>query len=542
MQARHGHRAGGQPPVPAAVRSYRRLTVSEHSWRPRHFLVCSLLNGLLLLTLAGCGLPGANPGSSQASAPLPGETPSPGGATPTLLPTPTRPPPTPVPSPTLTLLSGRPSLGDPFTPDLGNTGYDVEHYNLDLALNPETRRVEGVVTIEATTTLTNLRQISLDFIGYEIGSITVDEENAAFKREEGKVWVEFPRSVPAEGTPFTLAIAYAGEPVQVDSPYINYADYLGLVFLDNNTFYTISEPDGARYWFPSNDHPLDKATFHTQLTVPRGLAALANGRLMNTRLSQMPDGSDGATFVWEHDYPMATYLALAAGGHYRRVEDEAPNGIPLIYYYFPELEEEYTEAVDVTPEVMLWMSDLLGPYPFESYGQATYYAMGISMEMQTMTLLSYQMLNERTVVHELAHSWIGNWVGLNSWGDTWWKEGLATYMEVLWLARDDPTERERLMAEIEADVAERGRDYPLDQPPRDRLLSFDSYYRGAQFMYALHQEVGDEAFFSGVRAFLARHGGGTAGDEALLAAMEDTAGRELDAFFAEWLSDWDASE
>ena len=162
--------------------------------------------------------------------------------------------------------------------------------------------------------------------------------------------------------------------------------------------------------------------------------------------------------------------------------------------------------------------------------------MGISMEMQTMTLLSYQMLNERTVVHELSHAWFGNWVGIDSWGETWWKEGLATYMEVLWLSREDLAERERLMAEIASDVAERGRDYPLDQPPRDRIMSFDTYFRGAQFMYGLHQEVGDDAFFTGLRTFLARHGGGTAADEALLGAMEEAAGRELDAFFARWLS------
>jgi aminopeptidase N len=218
------------------------------------------------------------------------------------------------------------------------------------------------------------------------------------------------------------------------------------------------------------------------------------------------------------------------------VEEEAPNGISLIYYFFPELEDEYVEAVDVTPEVMAWLSDLLGPYPFESYGQATYYAMGISMEMQTMTLLSYQMLDERTVVHELSHSWLGNWVGIESWGDTWWKEGLATYMEVLWLSQENLAERERLMAEIAADVSERGRDYPLDQPPRDRIMSFDAYYRGAQFMYALHQEIGDDAFFSGLRAFLAQYGGSNASDDALLAAMEEAAGRELDALFVQWLS------
>lgn len=532
MQARK-QRPGSGRPFAVGAEQQPGMGAGAGLWR---LLAGTWLNLLLLLTLAGCGLVGANGAGEEMVATAPEPTRPAIAATPTLVATPTSPPPTAAPSPTLTLLSGQPSLGDPFTPELGNGGYDVQHYDLSLALDPANSQVEGIVTILGETTEEKLRQISLDFAGYEIAFVMVNEENAAFRREGEKLWVEFPQPLLVAGTPFTVAVSYAGQPIKEASPYIHYTDYLGLVFLQNNTFYTISEPDGAHYWFPCNDHPLDKATFHSEFTVPRGLAAVGNGQLVDSWLSEMPDGSDGTTFVWDHDYPMATYLALAAGGHYKRSEEEAPNGIPLIYYYFPELEEEYTEAVDVTPEVMVWLSGLLGPYPFESYGQATYYAMGISMEMQTMTLLSYQMLNERTVVHEMSHSWFGDWVGIESWGETWWKEGLATYMEVLWLSRDDPAERERLMGEIATDVAERGQDYPLDQPPRERILSFDTYYRGAMFMDALHQEVGDEAFFSGLRAFLARNGGGTASEEALLAAMEEAAGRELDSLFAQWLS------
>lgn len=444
--------------------------------------------------------------------------------------------PTPVPSPTLALLSGSPSLGDPFTPELGNTGYDVQHYHLQLAVDPGARAITGTATLQAETTKPNLRQISLDFIGFEIGSLTVDGVEATFRRDDGKLWVEYPQPLLEAGTPFELAVSYAGTPVQEESPYIHYADYLGLIFPGGSTFYTLSEPDGARYWFPNNDHPLDRATYRIELTVPRGLAAVSNGQLVESMLSTMPNGSDAATFVWEHDAPMASYVALAAGGHYLRVDEASPNGIPLIYYYFPELEEEFLEAVSITGEAIDWMSELFGPYPFDSYGQATYYALGISMEMQGMTLLSFQMLDESTVVHELTHSWFGNLVALDSWGDAWRKEGIATYMEVLWAARNNPAELERQIAEIEAEVAERGRDYPLDQPPRERILSFDTYNRGALMMHALHMEMGDDAFFEGLRSYLAQHSGESVGQDAFEQAMEEAAGRELDVIWEAWLA------
>ena len=459
-------------------------------------------------------------------------------AQPTLAPQPTTPPglPTPAPSPTLALLSGSPSLGDPFTPDLGNTGYDVQSYHLQLAIDPLQSRIEGTTTLQAVTTIPNLRQISLDFIGLEISALAVDGQPAEYRRNEGKLWVEYPQPLLVEGTPFTVAVTYAGTPLQVDSPYIHYADYLGLIFPGGNTFYTLSEPDGARYWFPSNDHPRDRATYRIELTVPRGLAAVSNGQLVESMLSAMPDGSDAATFVWEHDAPMASYLALAAGGHYLRVDDESPNGVPLVYYYFPELEEEFLEATEITGEAIDWLSDLIGPYPYDSYGQATYYALGISMEMQTMTLLSFQMLNERTVVHEMAHSWFGNWVALDTWGDTWLKEGIATYMEVLWLSRNDPSRRAALITEIEEEVAERGQDYPLNQPPRERILSFDSYNRGALMIHALYQEMGDEAFFQGLRTYVARYGGQSVGQAAFEEVMEEAAGRNLDELWHAWLA------
>jgi aminopeptidase N len=492
-------------------------------------IVISLLSGCSRVGAVGEGEPVAassalSPATATLSAP-----------TPTLVAEPS-PTPAPQPTPTIPLFSGRPSIGDPFTPDLGNTGYDAQHYDLQLTLDPAARHVEGRAVIQAVTTEESLQQISLDFIGYEINSLTVDDSPANYRREGGKLWVEFPEPILATGSPFTVTIAYSGTPEQVDSPYIHYADYLGLVLLPNGTFYTISEPDGARYWFPANDHPLDKATFRTSYTVPRGIAAIGNGQLVDSQLSTMPDGSDGTTFVWELDAPMATYLVLAAGGHYTRVEDVAPDGTPLIFYYFPEMEEEYLDAVDITGEALVWLSERLGPYPFDSYGQATYYAMGISMEMQTMTLLSYQMLDETTVVHELAHSWFGNWVGIDSWGDTWRKEGLATYLELLFRTRNNPAGLDTLIAEIEEEVAERGNSYPLDVPPQHRIMSFDSYNRGALLMHALHQEVGDEAFFAGLRLYIQNHGGGTSDHEAFQAALEAASGKSLQDFFARWLA------
>lgn len=494
---------------------------------------------LVILWLVGC---------NRAELPSPTITPIP--ATPTLrspellTPTPTlaipEPTLTPLPLPSLTstpnFVVGDDSIGDPFTPELGNTGYEVQHYRLQLAIDPATTMISGRATLDILTTLPDLGRLSLDFVGFEVSEVMVDGVPTGFSRNETKLYLDFTPPILLAGTLLQIEIAYSGRPVQADSPYIHYADYLGLTFPGNNTFYVLSEPDGARYWFPCNDHPLDKATYQIELTVPAGLAAIANGQLVNSYGATMPNGSNGSTFVWEHNYPMATYLALAAAGHYIRAEGTSPAGVPLLFYFFPEFQEDYEEVTDITGEAIDWFSQQYGPYPFESYGQATTYALGASMEAQTMTLLSYQMFNEQTVVHEIAHAWFGNWVTPENWDDVWINEGFATYSELLWLSRTNPLILDEKIAEITGRVNETGHDYPLDQPPTERLLSFDAYYRSTLMIHALRLEMGDEAFFNALRTYLARYGGGNAGQDELRAVMEEVSGRDFDPFFANWLS------
>ncbi len=508
------------------------MQAARNIWRS---LVLGCVSTLLVVTLAACGLRTA-PAGSEPTRTLPPPAMSERTAIPIAdLPTATPPPTaTATPLPTSTPISGEPSAGDLIIPELGNTGYDVLTYTLDLAIDPVGQTVDGSTTIAAQGTLEDLARISLDFAGFEVEAVTVDGVPAGFSREDKKLFVDLPTSL-AEGTPFNVTVEYSGQPLREPSPYIRFADHLGLTFLENSTFYVLSQPDGARYWFPANDHPLDKAIFHISLTVPQGLAAIANGQLVRTQGATMPDGSPAVTYHWQHNYPMASYLALAAAGHYLRVNEVSSSGVPLVHYYFPEFEEEYLEATDITAEAMDWMIELFGPYPFESYGQATYYAMGVSMESQTMTLLSYQMLNERTVIHELAHAWFGNWVTPETWADVWRNEGFATYVELLWMERQRPGALAEEIARIEAEVAERAQIYPLDEPPPGRLLAFEAYNRGALLAHALRQEMGDEAFFGGLRLFFERYGGENASHEEFQATLEEAAGFSLDEFFAGWL-------
>ncbi len=441
--------------------------------------------------------------------------------------------PTPDVQEPLTPQAGGRSIGDPYAPELGNTGYDVQHYRLQLALDPAVDHVEGAATIGALANLHGLAELALDFAGFEVTSVTVNGLAAGFDRDGKKLIISLPEPL-AEGEQFTLAITYRGQPLYEPSAYLGFVDHLGLSYPDEQSIYALAEPDGARYWFPTNDHPRDKATFRFEIVVPQGLTAAANGRLMETRQAAMPDGRPAELFIWEHGQPMAPYLATVAVGDYDRMEGRSPGGVPLRHYTFPETREELEAATSEIGEALDWMAELFGPYPLENFGYVTARVPGGSLETQSLVLLSDAMIGKRTAVHELAHMWFGDWVSLDSWGEMWRNEGFATYIQLMWENRADPEEFELQMAAVESVVEGNDKSYPLNNPPAEYLFELNVYFQGAMAVHALRQEMGDEAFFGGLRTYFERFGGGTASDADFRAVMEESAGRSLDSYYQQW--------
>jgi aminopeptidase N len=435
-------------------------------------------------------------------------------------------------------IAGERSIGDPYIPELGNTGYDVQHYTLRLVLDPAHVYVDAHVTIEALTTDEDIAQISLDFVGYEIEELSLNGEPTAFTRAERKLVVEFAEPLPA-GEAFTLDVIYRGQPVFETSPYVPFISHLGLQFPEteeNGSVYAVSEPDGARYWFPCNDHPRDKAEFRFQLGVPEGLAGAANGILLESRLgvpAVFEDGSAGDVYIWEHNYPMATYLATVVVGEYERVEGVSPGGIPLRHYVFPDQVNAF-EAQEATIGSMLnWMGELFGAYPFEVFGFAAVDGLGASLETQTLVILD-RNAGEYIMAHEVAHMWFGNWVSLHSWGDMWRNEGFSTYFGTLWSLRSDPAAFDQYMNDLADSYRDYVPQYPLNQPPPRALFGRDSYMRGALLVHELRALMGDEAFFDGLRLYFTRFGGGTATHDQFQSIMEEAGGIDLEDFFEAW--------
>lgn len=429
---------------------------------------------------------------------------------------------------------GADGIGDEYYPTLGNGGYDVAHYELNLLYLPDTNLLDASVVIEATATQ-NLTAFNLDFEGFEISELTVGGAPAEFKRTGRELTITPPAPLRT-GEPFTVEVAYAGNPGSVGSiafPRVA----MGWREGTNGERYVVAEPDAANSWFPANDHPLDKATFRYNVSVPEGWAVGSTGEFLGTEPSHQ--GFDTITYTWDMDEPMAPYLAtVIIGEGYELVNDPVSTevaGIPIRNFLPPDLVDDAPAALFETGEMVAALEDSFGPYPFDRYGISIVGDFPAALENQTMSIFGRLIANspffEFVLVHELAHQWFGNSVSVAQWKDIWLNEGFATYAELLWIEHqsgravyDEVVANRRQAASI-ANYA-----LPGEPPPTD-LFNGGVYQLGGLLLADLREEIGDDSFFNLLRRHAGENLNGNATTERFIQLAEDVSGQDLQEFF-----------
>jgi aminopeptidase N len=157
-----------------------------------------------------------------------------------------------------------------YFPRSGNGGYQVTGYDIQFRYESATDRLHGQTTITAQAT-EDLSALKLD-LRLPASAVTVDDRPAAIHQDGGKLQVT-PAVAVRAGAPMTVRVDYSGVPSAIPnrhcgaSPWLRTAD--GAV--------AVGEPDIAPWWYPCNDHPLDKATFAITAVVPTALQVISNG-------------------------------------------------------------------------------------------------------------------------------------------------------------------------------------------------------------------------------------------------------------------------
>ncbi|GJF27752.1 peptidase [Kitasatospora sp. NE20-6] len=429
--------------------------------------------------------------------------------------------------------AGSPGIGDPYYPTYGNGGYDVTHYDIRLKYQPATDRLEGTATLLATATQ-DLTRFDLDF-ALDVTGVLVDGRPAAFAATGEQELEVTPAAPIPQGRRTTVVVRYAGTPSAV----ARYGFTAWLRTPDGGV--AAGEPEAAWWWFPSNDHPADKATFDVSVLVPDGTQAISNGDLVS-----QSSRAGWTRWNWRQDKPQATYLATLAVGRFDITRSTSPGGIPVLNAYSRDLGADDGAArasVERTGELADWLTGRLGPYPFGSVGGyvPNVRTTGYALETQTRVFYSPRMFsrgsNTSVVVHELAHQWFGDAVSVGRWSDIWLNEGFATYLQWLWSEHEDEGTVRELADWVYAS-------HPADDPfwtvlPGDpgAQHQFDAavYDRGALALHALRTEVGDDAFFRILRGWPAEHRYGNATVADFRRYAELVSGRPLGDLLRTWL-------
>ncbi len=421
-------------------------------------------------------------------------------------------------------------LGDSFYPFLGNPGYDVLHYKIKLEVGWRSNHITAMTSITAQAT-EDLESFNLDLSGLEVHMVNVDGVRAGFTRSGHELTVR-PDSPLAAGSPFEVVLHYSGSPETLEDPGVPFLE-LGWQRRDDAIF-TVSEPSGSMTWFPSNNHPTDKATYEIEVAVPSGLTAASNGILASKTIN-----NGKTTYTWRMDDPMATYLAAVYIGDFDRIDHGSLyDGGPVIRDYVPsDSPPEIQQALSVTPKVIEFLEGLLGPYPFEAYGTIVMpFPLGFALENQTLSVHGPATIGPGIIAHEVAHQWLGNSVSPDDWSEIWMNEGFATYLHLMFEAEHFDGDLDATMAAIHARLISSGA-----VPPKgievEELLGRSVYYRGAATLHALRGHAGDETFFEILRTHYDRSAGGTTNTEEFLELVDELAGPEAVDLVESWLFD-----
>jgi aminopeptidase N len=426
---------------------------------------------------------------------------------------------------------GAPGIGDPYFPHDGNGGIDVLHYDIHDTYAFGSGRLSGTTKLDVRATQ-DLSRFDLDFL-LPVTSVTVDGRRAAgFKRHGNHELRITPASPIAAGSRFRVSVEYAGVPADEGSE----GEHNWLASRDEVV--TMNEPHMATWWFPANDHPSDKAGFDIRITVPRHKQVIANGFLVSKRKRH------GLTTThWRAVEPMATYLAFFAAGSFG-VHTTSCLGVPDVFAVSRAAPERAGRAAQQRAErtcsIVTSLSSVLGPYPFSAMGGLeTSLRVGFALENQTRPTYPVGAAGDAGLLaHELAHQWFGDSVSVADWSDIWLNEGFAQYLSTYYVG-------EVLGGHsLQAWLTDSYDSYPqnsalwtlsIDDPGPARLFDSAVYARGAMAVQALRHRIGDTAFWTLLRTWVAerRYGNGSVADFEALAGS--VSGQDLTSFFLAWL-------
>ncbi len=409
--------------------------------------------------------------------------------------------------------------------------FDVKYYGLDLSIDPTTQTVSGTLTVTARVVGASISQMELNFLqNMTVQRVTMSGTPSTFTHQNDIVRINLNKTYNT-GELVTAAVSYSAIPSQSGYGAFGFSSHSGQPMI-----WSLSEPYGAKNWWPCKDFPSDKAdSVDIRVTVPSNLVVASNGALR-----AVVDGGETKTYWWHEGYPIATYLVSVAIHPYRTFSHyykySLTDSMEVKYFVYPDHYEQVQPTYAKTVNMIKIFSELFGQYPFikEKYGHAEF-VWGGGMEHQTCTSLGGY--SESLIVHELSHQWWGDMVTCRDFHHIWLNEGFATYSEALYFERLYGTQYYHQYIGYNEYYGS-GTIYVYDTTNVNTIFnSALSYDKASWVLHMLRHVVGDSTFFKILKTYYAntRFQYATATTEDFRDVCEQVSGVNLHPFFHQWI-------
>jgi aminopeptidase N len=405
---------------------------------------------------------------------------------------------------------------------------DVLHYNIAIELFPEERNIRGDVKIKILSK--GAAKIDLNFYdNFKISKVLLNGNSVKYENKKTSLSI-----LPTEKLKdiSLVEIVYVGRPKSMGFGSFSFAEK------DDKSFiYTMNEPVFASTWFPCNDSPSDKALIDIYITNDSSKVSVSNGLLAGVKTA-----GNRKTYHWKTVYPIATYLIALYSADYLSFSEEYTSAskikMPITYYVTQDKFESAKKDFPIHKEAITVFSKLFGEYPFikEKYGVAEFLWNKGALENQTITgigssFISGMSFHRDILVHELAHSWWGNAVGLADWKDIWLNEGFATYSVALYYEALTDIRALRSTMRTYFNEFEKGTLYNPAGDVFGRLV----YDKGAWVLHMLRKEVGDSSFFKILQKYYQDFKYKNATTNNFKSICESVSKKNLESFFQQWI-------
>ncbi|MDN3678246.1 M1 family aminopeptidase [Flavobacterium paronense] len=415
--------------------------------------------------------------------------------------------------------------------------YNITYHRLEFTVNPSAKFITGKV-FTTYTALSDMNTITFDFANpLTVSSVKKGTTNLTFVEDANNQLIITLPATQLAGTSATLEINYSGVP-----PSNGFDSFVQTTHNGSPIIWTLSEPFGARDWWPCKQDLNDKVdSIDVYITAPSQYIAVSNGVETTTPVIS---GANKTTH-FHHGYPIPAYLiAIAVTNYtvYNQTAGTAPNTYPIINYIYPEDAAAIEPQLDETPNILALYESLFEVYPFhnEKYGHAQF-GWGGGMEHTTVSFMVN--FDRQLIAHEMAHQWFGDKVTCGTWKDIWLNEGFATYLATLVIENFDGidsfvAEKQGMIDYITSSPT--GKVYLSDTEATNVNRIFSgrlSYNKGAMVLEMLRFKLGDALFFQGLKNYLANPNLAYkyAVTSDLQTQLEAVYGQDLTEFFTDWI-------